>query len=374
MNIANMVRLIVLVFLLNMAWIALTNKDCKCATMKIWEGQIDDQLIELKPLPKIHYSFGVHPQLIDEGTNPHLFHYIRIARAISVDGAHVTAKQIGNCVLACREVNRIAGGVPASMAAVFSPWHYRFKKGLPPMDRGNEYHAELNFIQSRLEFIKKHLGFYNKTYRSSIRLSAILLDCERFREVAGDRKWNQAMREKLDIIHKMALSAFPKARIEWYGRGVSRVWRGNGWDKTAYFTGKEVLPSLSCSLYSLPEIERTRETFRRTCQLADNLGVWAVTPWVALGAGYRRGVKKAQFFDRDWQYDVVYAYLIGAELNMKWYGDREERFAPYNRAEVVVFYPPPFSRKTPAWGKFFVAYVRGATGVKNLDDLGFSEP
>lgn len=170
-----------------------------------------------------------------------------------------------------------------------------------------------------------------------------------------------------------AESIFPDARIEWYGRGMIQVARDNGWDKTPYWTGKEIKAPLSCSLYTVPEIERTRETFHRTCKLADELGIEEVTPWVALAAGHRRGIKKSQYFDTDWSYDIIYSYLIGAELNIRWYGDRPERFAPYNRAKVIIFYPQPFNKQTPDWGRHFIAYVRGATSVKELKDLGYEE-
>lgn len=31
----------------------------------------------------------------------------------------------------------------------------------------------------------------------------------------------------------------------------------------------------------------------------------------------------------------------------------------------------PLHRQSPAWAKHFVAYVRGATGVNDLSDLGY---
>ena len=126
---------------------------------------------------------------------------------------------------------------------------------------------------------------------------------------------------------------------------------------------------MSCSLYTVPEVERTRGTFRKTCQLADELGVKEVTPWVALASGYRRDVEKFQRWSYSWDYDLEYSYMLGAELNHPWYGARPKWFAPYSRAEVVAFYPDPFYKDTPFWAKHFVAYVRGAHGIKKLDDL-----
>jgi hypothetical protein len=96
-----------------------------------------------------------------------------------------------------------------------------------------------------------------------------------------------------------------------------------------------------------------------------------VTPWIALASGYRRGIKQWQKFDEDWDYDIIYSYQIGMELSHPWFAKNAKAFAPYNRAKIIVFYPNPFAENTPHWGKHFIAYVRGATGVKNLDDLGY---
>jgi hypothetical protein len=179
------------------------------------------------------------------------------------------------------------------------------------------------------------------------------------------------MREVLDAIHKIAHDIFPEARIEWYGRGVKNDASETGWSVSPYFTGKEIKSSLSCPLYRVAELELMRETFRRTVKLADEMDVNDVTPWVALAAGNRRGMEKFAYWDYDWSYDIVYSYQLGAELNIKWYGDRPKRFAPYHRAKVVVFYPPPFDKRVPDWPRHFIAYVRGATGVKELKDLGY---
>jgi hypothetical protein len=49
------------------------------------------------------------------------------------------------------------------------------------------------------------------------------------------------------------------------------------------------------------------------------------------------------------------------------------RFAPSNRAKVIVFYPQLFNGSTPDWARHFIAYVRGATGVQDLQDLGYEK-
>jgi hypothetical protein len=51
---------------------------------------------------------------------------------------------------------------------------------------------------------------------------------------------------------------------------------------------------------------------------------------------------------------------MGLELNSN-VGD-------YKRAEVIVFYPNPFAPECPNWPKHFIAYVKGALGLKNTYD------
>ena len=109
-----------------------------------------------------------------------------------------------------------------------------------------------------------------------------------------------------------------------------------------------------------------RETFRRTYELALKHGVGEVTPWVALASGYRRRLIKSKTWDHDWDYDLIYSWQLGREVNTAWFGDRPDRFAPWDAARLVIFWPAPFDSRTPAWGKHFVAYVRGAMGVNVL--------
>jgi len=47
--------------------------------------------------------------------------------------------------------------------------------------------------------------------------------------------------------------------------------------------------------------------------------------------------------------------------------ERHERFAPWDKAKIAVFYPEPFGR-TPHWPEHLIAYVRGAHQIKSLPD------
>ena len=49
-----------------------------------------------------------------------------------------------------------------------------------------------------------------------------------------------------------------------------------------------------------------------------------------------------------------------------------ERFAPWNKVQVAIFYPEPFGR-SPHWAEHFVAYVRGAHLIKSLPEVNQPE-
>lgn len=95
-----------------------------------------------------------------------------------------------------------------------------------------------------------------------------------------------------------------------------------------------------------------------------------VTPWVALASGYRRSVESFHEWSYDWDYDLVYSWMLGAEISHPWFGQpvRHARFAPWDRATIAIFYPHPFAEKSPLWGKHFVAYVRGAHLIRKLPE------
>ena len=117
----------------------------------------------------------------------------------------------------------------------------------------------------------------------------------------------------------------------------------------------------------LPEIETTREIFRRTAHNADKHDCSEVTPWIALASGYRQKPDKLGEWSYDWNYDLIYSWQLGAEINVPWFGERPEQFAPWNKATIAVLYPRPFGQ-TAHWALHFVAYVRGAHMIKSLPE------
>ena len=136
---------------------------------------------------------------------------------------------------------------------------------------------------------------------------------------------------------------------------------------------------------SIPEYETTRGSFRRTVANAEACNISWVTPWMWLGGGGRRLIDATHdasiHYDTMWDYDLAYSWMIGKEANDPFYAKHPARFAPWDRARRVVFFPNPFSPTT--WKvppnkssgfqgdvlsgvtlKHFIAYVKGAADIR----------
>jgi hypothetical protein len=337
---------------------------CSClASETSSEIDIYSKLVELKPLPKVHYSWGIYHKLLEDPNSRQLYQLARITHSLCVAGEWIDKQHIDTVVYICARVNKTNPVIPSSIGVNYSPWHRKFGKDLPPTNRDATYKAELDYFAERLNLIKKWVRLSNEKYGTDVRISALILDSERFYVRPGDEKWNNAIREALDAIHLEAQMILPDTWIEWYGRGMARS--EDAWLQTRLWTGKEIKSPLSCSLYMVPEEELMRQIFQKTCALADTYDIKEVIPHVALGSGYRRGVKKIVNWDYNWDYDIIYSYRLGRDLN------QTAKSSIYSRATSVYLCPAPFYEKTPHWGEHFIAYVRGATGVAKLDDIGY---
>jgi hypothetical protein len=308
------------------------------------------ELLRLKPLPKRHYywpTYGKWP------TDFHAEQIVRITRTASLSGEYEKEAD-------AKKMLQWAKAHDAVVGINYSIWARVFPKDAAPTENYDAAVKELKIFADRLQLIKAWANQY------SVPVGAVLLDSEVFR-VQGDdltSDWNQAITQKYNAAYLVVKRIFPKAVVEWWGSGWQRSAAPSGWSVSPHFTFKEKRDSLSCSLYAVPEIEGMRETYRRTVELADSLNIQRVTPWVALACGFRRDMEVMQKWSDHWDYELIYDWTLGRELNIRWFGDRPERFSHYNRAEHVVFYPQPY--RNPDWEKHFIAYVLGASGAKKL--------
>ena len=333
---------------------------CQTYTDATPDDGLDEQLFGLASLPKVHYYWPPAAELLEDKQSRRLYELVRITHAFCVSGEWTNDRQMDNAVYTCARINKTNPDIKASIGVNFSPWHRRFGKDLPPTDRGPTYFEEIRYFEQRALFVKQALARHNHVYGSDIAVTAVILDSERFKAKANDARWNIGMKAALDAIHRKAKQVFPDAVVIWYGRGMIQHPKTNAWRKTPYWTGDEIKAPLTCSLYNLPDIDRMRDVFRKTVELADERRISQVIPYVALASGYERN-PAGHTWRSDWPFDPKFSFQMGAELNVPFYSRDPQKYAPYDRADIVVFYPKPFDERTPAWGRHFVQYIKGAT-------------
>ena len=151
-----------------------------------------------------------------------------------------------------------------------APWYAgHWNASLPPTYTGPEEKEELNSTRNTLVGLAKHLAACNA---STDLLSTVLIDNERFfvRSNASDPSvaaWNAAVDRKNNLVYDQVKEFFPKAHVEWFGRGAVRRSEnaqggggslsgtekgGDGWTKCSYFSLREKGDSFGVSLYTLP--------------------------------------------------------------------------------------------------------------------------
>ena len=266
------------------------------------------------------------------------------------------------------------------VAVEYSPW-YKMFPGSDPRVTGADEQAELDCYNQKLSDLKAWLPVSGPGS-----LGAVLLDSEKFHYTSSSSdEYKEALTRKHDLIYDATRLAYPSSdvRIEMYDRGaIKKNDVQSEWTPVTAYTLQEKGESLNVALYVVPEVWNMRESFKRTVDLAQAMSGWKgvnipVTPWIELGGGHRRQASHSVTYMNDyaWDYDRTCSWQLGNEVNNPWYGDRPDRYAPWNAAEVIAFYPSVFdTRGLPAGpdGKsthvmeHFVAYVRGANGLDGV--------
>lgn len=317
-------------------------------------------LSALQPLQKVHYSWPMPTASLREFDRDLLYEYMRISHAMSVWGEWVDQETLNRALSVASEINDTNPEIPVTLGIVFRPWTRAFPADAPPTYNGPEAAQEIELFQTRLATIKGWVEEANAAQAgAAVEVGAVILECERFFVKPADdpkyAEWNAAMTAKHNVMYDAAKAAFPDARVEWYARGISDL-----------FTLNERGDSYSVPLYHVPDRVSTRTLFRRTYDAAVAKGVDNVTPWIALGSGYIIQASGKKVWSFDYDYDLIYSWHVGAEVNDSWFGDRPEQFAPWNASEIVIFWPAPWEARIPNWPRHFVAYVRGAHNITDM--------
>ena len=335
-------------------------------------AQILAWLQELEPLPKVHYCWSLREEDYKYELDPLIPEYIRLCHAASLCLECVRPQDVAGMVELCDQINRGGAEIPARLAFVYSPYHGILPEDVPPTYAGPEVEAATSEFRTLLEGARDALDSANVAQGADVFVGAIIVDTELWYAADEDQpdreEWNAALDAKYDAIYDIAKDVFPEAVVEWYARGqITRGDATSGYYASDRFTLNEQGDTFAVSLYRVPEPEEMRTCFSLTLESAQLHGVDNVTAWVALAAGYRRQTDYVDhnYWYLDWDYEVYYSWQMGAELNDPYFAARPERFAAWDHADVVVFYPEAFGR-TPHWAKHFVAYVRGAQGIGEL--------
>ena len=222
-------------------------------------------------------------------------------------------------------------GKIALCSGPFAGWILpRYPKDRPATDRSVEYIREMDSYRAQYKQIAKELGS-----RTDL-VGAILIDAEYWKRSA-DPVHNKAMAETLDTLYEIAAAEFPKARIEFYCRGVY-------WDKPSpYWTELEKhVPGLSVSM-SLPNFPFVMTRwFEETVKIAKARGLTTITPFVHIGGGY---IGKAAEYNPDLPVDPENARWLGAYLAA----------SPFVRQ--IVIHPAPTG--TDNWTNHFNNFMAG---------------
>jgi hypothetical protein len=327
------------------------------------------QLKELKPLPKVAYSWSLPDNVLSQPDERH-YEYVRISRAACLQAEYATQAQIETCVHLCQPSG-------ASIGLNLKPFHNVWPADLPPTDMdsrselgGTPYHeAELAVLRDALikcrTVIMKNLQYSFAAIlgdmSSNVQVTAIMLDSEVFYVKPDDPAWNAAITAKYDAVYDLCKEIFPAAKVIWYEWGWEAAPSKTGWQLAPWYSPGAKADALSCDLYTPCELHRMRETFTRTVDEAKRRYIKSVVPYIALASGYQRAVTEFQTWNSNWLYGREYAYELGREINVPWFSwpDQQIRFAPWNFADCVVFYPPPWDSRTPGWLDYFQAYCFG---------------
>lgn len=203
--------------------------------------------------------------------------------------------------------------------------------------------------------IAKWIAETNELLGSAVRIGGVLLDCERFQINWGNETQLRALERKDDLIYNASREYCDAAlgcTVEQYNRGTinqekSLAQPAEGIPADEAWTPWPGYPAclgmgdtFATSLYTVPEYEATRESFRRTVKNAEGCNISYVTPWLWLGGGERRRVDGRHDADTggdpSWDYDIAYSWMLGKELNDPFYAQHPLRFAPWDRARRVV--------------------------------------
>ncbi len=247
----------------------------------------------------------------------------------------------------------------ARLGLHYSPYYRVFAPGATAgsQDPTRDGSAELAWLSIQLRQLRLFCRWYGREP------DEIFLDCEMF-TMNGDAVHDAAVNSKYDAVYSLFKSAFPRVRIHWFGRGWMQP---NLFDATVrpaptFGDCQQSGDSRSCAMYRLDQPHEMRASLAATIAAASGQSVVA---WICPGGCYAQAwesPKLSAATHHDYTWDWLAGYL-----------------RPYPPASQVAMWAvwPSLWEKGPkdapdAWrdnARHFVAWARGVSRVRKLDDL-----
>ena len=350
--------------------------DAVCATLPPrW-----NPLAGLKPLPKIHHAspycaqnptgafsgcarnemIGVNEWMDSE--DPLQLDMARITGAVPIRAAFgVPGGLYPGCYFdSCWhnktevvEAVKIAAKVNASLGIYYDPWSSFWSSDPSVRGAGQECHIphcdpsiegiaqtkELSFYAGRLRNMTRWLRETNGALGSDVKVDAVIFDMELFFGCATQAQCTGLTR-KSDLFYNLSKQLLgPETLVIQYNRGTVVQPKGNShseplshdpagpaWSEWPGYTAESLTDGYGVSLYAIPEIGSTRDAFRHTLANAQQHGVQHVVPFLAFGVGFQRTVRGGNgdygsggtTLNYDWNYEYIYDWILGNELNDPW--------------------------------------------------------
>jgi len=286
-----------------------------------------ERLKELKRLPVPHYVWPFQNAWMTDPANLALWsETVRICAAGAVRGEHVTAVNLATALDLCRQHR-------SNLGVFIQPYDPRRVPNLQPTDPPDTFATELALLRDTLEHIRDRVARFNFAIDVLVRVSAIVLDCERWKIRTGnqpqDVEWNRALTARYDTVYSTCRIIFPGTAVHWYARNPL----------SGLFTGTEKGDSYSVPIYHTDDPLILRKIYTRAVDACTR--DWRTTgsqmnPWIALGGKYIE-VEGRKTFDYEGGYSRSLSCQLGQELHDKWYSTWPTRFAPWSLDHVCMW-------------------------------------
>ena len=211
-------------------------------------------LRQFEPLPKVHYSWSLPVEMLNNPRDALLNEYVRLTRAASISARWATRGRVRTAVQVCKQVNAANPATPATLAICYSPWTRAYKpkgsaQALPPTQGGGVQKEAERAFRDDMDKVKRWIAEANGE-DNVVRVSALIYNCECWMAKKGDRQhpltpqqveFNRALDARYNWAYDEGRRIFGDDVLTiWYSRGsvCRNLNADDGWSHFGRFTLK----------------------------------------------------------------------------------------------------------------------------------------